>query len=122
MGIYSEISERIRTLRKSHAMSSEHVAEILHISLSAYSKLELNQRRINAENVVKLSELYGVSCDYILTGRDSGYDIVSKIGLDNNAIGNLFIYKDDGISDLMCKQEFWAMVKAINKMIASSSL
>ncbi len=57
---------RIRDLREDHDMKQREVAVYLHCSQQVYSNYELGQRDIPTEILIKLSELYNVSTDYIL--------------------------------------------------------
>ena len=76
-----EIGKRIKELRLENNFSQTHIAEILFISQAAYSLIENSQNGIVADHIIKLSKLYNVSADYILTGdksyikigRDSGF-------------------------------------------------
>lgn len=63
-----EIAKRIKYLRKQFGFKQSEVADILEISESAYCKLEQCTRRLTAENCINLSDLYEVSCDFILKG------------------------------------------------------
>ena len=62
------ISERLQELRKNAGLSQEQVAETLGLSRQAISKWESGQGKPDIENIIKLSELYHVSTDYILLG------------------------------------------------------
>ena len=57
---------RIRNLREDHDMKQREVAEFLNCSQQVYSNYELGQRDIPTEILIKLSQLYDVSTDYIL--------------------------------------------------------
>ncbi len=57
---------RIRDLREDRDMKQREVAEYLHCSQQVYSNYELGQRDIPTEVLIRLSELYSVSVDYLL--------------------------------------------------------
>ncbi|HIT33562.1 MAG TPA: helix-turn-helix transcriptional regulator [Candidatus Faecousia intestinigallinarum] len=57
---------RIRDLREDHDYKQRQVAEYLHCSQQVYSNYELGQRDIPTEVLIRLSQLYEVSVDYIL--------------------------------------------------------
>ena len=57
---------RIRDLRQAADLTQKQVAKILKCSQQVYSNYELGQRDIPTEVLIKLSELYKVSVDYIL--------------------------------------------------------
>ena len=57
---------RVRDLREDHDMKQREVADYLRCSQQVYSNYELGQRDIPTDILIKLSELYHVSTDYIL--------------------------------------------------------
>ena len=66
-----DIAERLQKLRKKAGYSQEQVAEMLGLSRQAVSKWESGQGKPEIDNVVKLTEIYGVSADYILLGIEN---------------------------------------------------
>lgn len=66
-----DISKRLQELRKKAGYSQEQVAEKLGLSRQAISKWESGQGKPEIDNVVKLTELYDVSADYILLGIEN---------------------------------------------------
>ncbi|WP_315122128.1 helix-turn-helix transcriptional regulator [uncultured Clostridium sp.] len=66
-----ELSERLQQLRKLANYSQEQLAEMLCISRQAISKWESGQSNPDINNIIKLSEIYNVSTDYILMGKDN---------------------------------------------------
>ena len=58
--------KRIRDLREDKDLTQREVAEILHCSQQVYSNYELGQRDIPTEVLIRLSDFYLVSVDYIL--------------------------------------------------------
>lgn len=69
---------RLQELRKSHNLSQEQLAEKLDVSRQAVSKWESSQANPDISNIVKLSNLYGVSTDYLLTGKEHDSQVVYK--------------------------------------------
>lgn len=63
-----DIAERLQELRKKAGYSQEQVAEMLGLSRQAISKWESGQGKPEIDNIVKLTEIYHVSADYILLG------------------------------------------------------
>ena len=63
------IGQRISELRKSNALSQEYVAERLGVTRQAVSKWETNQSAPDTYNLIALAELFGVSVEYIATGK-----------------------------------------------------
>lgn len=58
--------KRIRDLREDKDLSQDAVAKILSVSQSTYSRYESGYLDIPSEILIKLSEFYKVSTDYIL--------------------------------------------------------
>ena len=58
--------KRIRDLREDHDLTQKQLAQKLNCSQQVYSNYELGQRDIPTDILIKLSNLYNVSCDYIL--------------------------------------------------------
>ncbi|MCK5731850.1 MAG: helix-turn-helix transcriptional regulator [Tenericutes bacterium] len=63
--------EKLRNLRKQKNMSQEELANQLDISRQSVSKWESGLSMPDLENVIKLSELFEVSLDYLLKDRKS---------------------------------------------------
>lgn len=78
------LSDRLQELRKTHHLSQEQLAEKLDVSRQAVSKWESAQANPDINNVMKLSRIYGISIDYILTGREfdsqANYEAGSRTG------------------------------------------
>ena len=66
------IGERISDLRKERGYSQEYVAERLHVSRQAVSKWECDASAPDTYNLIALSELFGVSVEYIAVGKKEG--------------------------------------------------
>ena len=64
-------ADRLFDLRRKAGYSQEQLADLLGVSRQAISKWEGAQGRPEVDNVVKLSQIYRVSTDYILTGSAS---------------------------------------------------
>lgn len=60
------LSIRLVYLRKFHGYTQWDVADILNISRSTLSKYEKGLLTPNIETLIKLANLYNVSCDYLL--------------------------------------------------------
>ena len=65
----TEMSDRIRILRENFGYSQKFAAEQLNISPQAYSHYENNRRVPDVDMLHKLSLLYGVSMEFLLTGQ-----------------------------------------------------
>ena len=60
------IYRRIRNLREDHDLKQREVAAYLQCSQRVYSNYELGQRDIPTDILIRLSNYYDVSIDYIL--------------------------------------------------------
>ena len=58
--------QRIRDLREDRDLKQKQLAEYLHCSQQVYSNYELGQRDIPTDILIKLSNYYKVSVDYLL--------------------------------------------------------
>lgn len=64
------IADRLRYLREKSKFTQSQLAKELDIRRSAYAKIELGMQDIKSDMIIKLSEIFGVSCDYILLGKN----------------------------------------------------
>ena len=58
--------QKIRDLREDHDLKQREIAQYLNCSQRTYSNYELGQRDIPTDVLIKLSEYYDVSVDYLL--------------------------------------------------------
>lgn len=58
--------QRIRDLREDHDLKQRELADYLNCSQQVYSNYELGQRDIPTDVLIRLSEYYHVSVDYLL--------------------------------------------------------
>lgn len=61
---------RLRDLREDNDLTQKELAEMLHIRQNTYSQYENGQRQVPIDILIKLSEWYRVSVDYILDLTD----------------------------------------------------
>lgn len=61
---------RVKDLREDCDFMQEDLAQYLSCSQSAYSKIESGKRQLSIEYLIKLSNLYQVSTDYLLDLTD----------------------------------------------------
>ena len=62
---------RLKELRMNAGYTGEEVGRILQVSKSAISMWEKDLRSPSADLIERFAEIYGVSTDYIITGRES---------------------------------------------------
>ena len=62
--------KRIRDLREDRDLTQTQIAKILGMSQTGYSKYETGENDLPTSILIKLSDYYGVSIDYILGMTD----------------------------------------------------
>ncbi len=60
------VYQKIRDLREDHDLKQRELAEYLNCSQRVYSNYELGQRDIPTDVLIRLSNFYNVSVDYLL--------------------------------------------------------
>lgn len=65
------VYKRIRDLREDKDLTQKDMARALNCSQQVYSNYELGQRDIPTDILIKLSQFYNVSVDYILGLSDN---------------------------------------------------
>lgn len=63
---------RIRQLRIQNGYTQEKLAEALNVDQSYYGRIETGKRGCPVDLFIQLSDLFGVSLDYLIRGRFSG--------------------------------------------------
>ncbi len=66
----ANIHERIKELRTKLHLSQDYVAKFLGINRSTYTQMENGKRKVLADEVAKLSILFGVSADSLLSNTE----------------------------------------------------
>lgn len=60
------LGSRIRRLREQAELSQGQLAERLEVTRPAVSQIETEQRKVTADELVRLADIFGVSCDVLL--------------------------------------------------------
>lgn len=66
----ANINERIKELRTQLHLSQDYVAKFLGVNRSTYTQMENGKRKVLAEEVAKLSNLFGVTADTLLNDSE----------------------------------------------------
>lgn len=61
---------RLRELREDRDITQSALAEALHIRQNTYSQYETGQRQLPIETLIRLTEIFDTSADYILEITD----------------------------------------------------
>lgn len=67
-----ESGKRIQKLRKNMGLTQEQLAGKLNISVSNLGKVETGYSGVSIDLLIEMAVLFGVSTDYILTGKELG--------------------------------------------------
>ena len=70
-----KMGDRIKQTRKSKGWSQTKLAEKIGITSGGLSGLETNKKDTSKTTLIKLSEVLGVSADYLLTGKEGTNEI-----------------------------------------------
>ena len=62
----TKIKERLKRLRKENGVSQKEVADYIGVSVSAYSNYEQGIREPLLDVLLKLSNFFDTTCDYLL--------------------------------------------------------
>lgn len=63
------LGEKLQKLRRERGLSQDRLAELLEVSRQAVSKWERDEAVPETEKVIRLSEIFSVSIDYLLKDR-----------------------------------------------------
>lgn len=66
----AQVFERIKELRTKMHLSQDYVATYLGMNRATFSQMENGNRKVTANDLSKLSTLFGVSADSILNGSE----------------------------------------------------
>ncbi len=72
------LAEKLIALRKQNNLTQMDLAEKLNVSRQAVSRWEVGSVKPNMDSLKVLSELYGVTIDYLLNDADTDYVKVEK--------------------------------------------
>ena len=84
------ISEKIMSLRKQYGWSQEELADLVGVSRQSVSKWESAASMPDIQKIIKLSEVFGVSVDYLLKDEmdlpeSSNVSSTADIGVENDS-------------------------------------
>lgn len=72
----NQLAQQIRALRTANHLSQEELAEKLYISRQAISKWETGEATPDVDKLVQLAEIFEVSLDYLVLGKEPKKEIV----------------------------------------------
>lgn len=122
------LGEKLKEARKQAALSQEQLSEKLQISRSAVAKWEADKGIPDIENLKAVSQLLGVSIDYLLDNGGSVDKVIIKEAIDLSACGKgsrrakkdkivREKYRDAKIMSLIAQQKLSKSEKALDNLI-----
>lgn len=87
------LNERIKTLRKEKGLTQSQLADELGVTDKAVSKWEVGEANPDITLLAKLAEIFGVTIDYLLTGKVE--ETISLDDMDDEKRALYLIKKDD---------------------------
>lgn len=76
--IYKEISQRVKKLREYKGISQQELAKLLKVSRPTVSQIESGERKISADELVKLAEIFNISVEGLLDFKKEPKVILEK--------------------------------------------
>ena len=103
-----KLSDKIIGLRKSNGMSQEDLAEKLDVSRQAISRWESGTAMPDANNILQLSKLFGVTTEYLLNeDYQSDNDLPKVKEVQNDNLGQIMgPLRKFCVSDIRQNQEY----------------
>ncbi|KMQ65968.1 hypothetical protein ACM39_16250 [Chryseobacterium sp. FH2] len=116
----NNVAEKIKRLRKSKGYSQEDMAEKLHISQSAYARIENGESHSWATHIEKISEIFEMKPENFLTDETNNLDqenteqkggmafqFVGTINTINSLSEKITELYEERIKELKEQVEFW---------------
>ena len=66
----TQLVENIKQLRKARNLTQQHIADVLQMHRSNYSKVEKGDRELSISSVVTLADFFGMSLDELVKGSN----------------------------------------------------
>jgi transcriptional regulator with XRE-family HTH domain len=116
----NNVAEKIKRLRKSKGLSQDDMAERLHISQSAYARIETGESHSWAAHIEKLSEILEIKPEDFLTDETNNleqentdqkggmaFQFVGTINTINNLSEKLIEQYEERIAELKEQVNYW---------------
>ena len=99
--VLSSMGTRIQNLRTEASMTQSDLSDELNVSRETINHWERDSREIKATQILKLAELFNVTCDYILNGVSTENVETHKVtGLWDDAIDQLKTTYNNGLQGI----------------------
>lgn len=90
---------RIKYLREKNNMTQEKLGKLIGVKSSAISKYEKNIVPLTDETILKLSKIFGVSCDYIIGNNKNISEDEEIEALKSLLVKNGFMSNEEDLTD-----------------------
>lgn len=114
---------RLKELRKENALTQEHLAKKIGITRGAYANIENGRREPDLNTLTILSNLYGVSFDYLVGRTDAkkespSEDELSQLVLQDDVMKDIY----DAVVDLSPENRriILAQIRAVQRLEADA--
>ena len=78
LGIMVELGQRTAELRKRAGISQQRLAEMLGVSRTTITQIENGKRKVSADELARLSEIYNLSVDKLLSSKEEPEVIITE--------------------------------------------
>lgn len=75
----STLGQRLREAREYLGLTLQHVADVLHVDMSAVSMWETDRRRPHSSNLTRLAAYYKVSLTWLVDGQPAGDEEAARL-------------------------------------------
>jgi len=76
--IDKKLGENIKILRKQHGITQQKLADLLGLSRPTVSQIEIGERKLSADELVKLADIFNISVEYLLGLKREPKIIIKK--------------------------------------------
>lgn len=77
--IMNQLAQQIKKLRTGQNLSQDDLAEKLYVTRQSISKYENAEATPDIDKLVQLAEIFGVSLDYLVLGKEPEKEIVVEV-------------------------------------------
>lgn len=105
------VGQRLQALRMERNMTQEQVSEMLHLSTSAYCKMEYGETDLTLTRLNQIAEAFEMSAAELFSRIDGGTHINQR------DYGKVWITKDSGTVNVDNNDDLRELVKSNNKLI-----
>ena len=97
--MHTVVGNKLKILRKNKNMSQEEVADCLHISQSAYARMESGESHSWANHILTICKIYGITPEDLLK-VDLSSKGISSINNENQVSGQIIEQYEERIKEL----------------------